>query len=163
VDLYVRFGAEPDLVNYDCRPFYTGNNETCVVSTPRAGTWYVMLKGYTDYSGITLTGTWNLLFDGVTTPLVSGAQGSEQHWTMKVPAGMTRLTFTLAGPTGATGDADLYVKYGSAPTTSVYDCRPYLGGNSEVCSFGNPGAGTWYVMLRGWSAYGGVTLTGDFN
>ena len=120
VDLYVRFGAEPDLVNYDCRPFYTGNNETCVVSTPRAGTWYVMLHG-----------------PG------RGCPG-------------------LGGPTGATGDADLYVKYGSAPTTSAFDCRPYLGGNNEVCTFDNPSAGTWHVMLRGWSAYSGVTLTGDF-
>ena len=39
-------------------------------------------------------------------------------------------TFALAG----TGDADLYVKRGAAPTTSSYDCRPYKSGSAETCT-----------------------------
>jgi len=37
------------------------------------------------------------------------------------------------------GDVDLYVKKGSQPTTSDYDCRPYRWGNNETCSL-NSGA-----------------------
>ncbi len=49
------------------------------------------------------------------------------------------------------GDADLYVRKGSAPTSSTYDCRPYLGGKStETCSLN--GAGTYYVSVNGWDA-----------
>ena len=33
---------------------------------------------------------------------------------------------------GGTGDADLYVKLGSAPTLTSYTCRPYITGNSEI-------------------------------
>ena len=33
---------------------------------------------------------------------------------------------------GGSGDADLYVRYGSQPTTSSYTCRPYLNGNNET-------------------------------
>ena len=43
--------------------------------------------------------------------------------TLVVPAGKTSVVFTISG---GTGDADLYVRRGSAPTTSTYDCRPYL-------------------------------------
>jgi hypothetical protein len=60
---------------------------------------------------------------------------------------------------GGTGDADLYVRQGSQPTTTTYNCRPYLSGNTESCSISNPAAGTWYVSVRGYSAYSGVNLT----
>ena len=59
-------------------------------------------------------------------------------------------------------NADLYVKFGSQPTTSSYDCRPYRNGNEETCSFASPAAGTWYVMVRAWSTFSGVTLTGSY-
>jgi hypothetical protein len=77
-----------------------------------------------------------------------------------VPAGASNLKFVTAG---GTGDVDLYVKFGSAPTTSSYDCRPYLGGNAETCNIATAQAGTYYVMLRGYSAYTGVSLTGSFT
>jgi hypothetical protein len=64
---------------------------------------------------------------------------------------------------GGTGDADLYVKFGSAPTTSSYDCRPYLGGNAETCNIATAQAGTYYVMLRAYSTFSGVSLTGSFS
>ena len=34
---------------------------------------------------------------------------------------------------GGSGDADLYTRFGSQPTTSSYDCRPYASGNNESC------------------------------
>jgi hypothetical protein len=62
---------------------------------------------------------------------------------------------------GGTGDADLYVKFGSAPTTTSYDCRPYLNGSNESCSIPRQ-AGTVYVMVKGYAAYSGVSLLGKF-
>jgi len=53
-DLYVRFGAEPTLSTYDCRPFRNGNSETCTFSSPASGTWHIMLNGWTSYSGVSL-------------------------------------------------------------------------------------------------------------
>ncbi len=35
----------------------------------------------------------------------------------------------------------MYVKFGAAPTTTTYDCRPYPSGNAETCTFTNPAAG----------------------
>lgn len=100
------------------------------------------------------------LQNGVAETGLSGAAGSEAFFTLEVPAGESLLEFVMAG---GSGDADLYVKYGAAPTTSSYDCRPYLGGNNEDCSFSSPAAGTWHVMIRGYSSYSGVSLTGTHS
>jgi hypothetical protein len=59
---------------------------------------------------------------------------------------------------GGTGDADLYVKKGSAPTTSSYDCRPYSSSNTETCDMSSLGAGTYYIMVFGYRAVSGLTL-----
>lgn len=87
---------------------------------------------------------------------LSGASSSWQHFPITVPSGAATLTVVQAS---GTGDADLYVRQGSQPTTTAYNCRPYLSGNSETCTITAPTAGTWYVSVRGYSAYSGVTLT----
>ena len=100
------------------------------------------------------------LANGTPVGNLSGGQGSEIFFTLEVPAGATNLAFDMAG---GSGDADLYVRYGAAPTTSAYDCRPYIGGNTESCDFATPAAGTWHVMIRGFSSYSGVSLVGGFT
>jgi len=106
------------------------------------------------------TGGGSTLTKGVAVTGISGATGSETRYTMTVPAGSTNLSFATSG---GTGDADLYVRFGTAPTTTTYDCRPYLGGNAETCSFAAPQAGTYHVMLRGYSAFSGVSLVGNYT
>ena len=104
--------------------------------------------------------TGNVLTNGVPVTGISGATGSQQLWTLSVPSGASNLQFQISG---GTGDADMYVRFGSAPTTSTYDCRPYLGGNNETCTFPSPAAGTWHVMLHGYSAFSGVSLVGSYS
>jgi hypothetical protein len=53
-DLYVAYGYQPDLFNYDYRPYLNGNNETVTVTNPPAGDWHIMLDGYNSYKGVTL-------------------------------------------------------------------------------------------------------------
>jgi PKD repeat protein len=101
----------------------------------------------------------NTLTRGVPVTGLAGSTGTELRYTMVVPAGATNLTFTIAG---SSGDADLYVRFGSAPTTTAYDCRPYLSSSSETCSFAAPQAGTYHVMVRGYTSFTGVTLTGSY-
>ncbi|HEX5693626.1 MAG TPA: S8 family serine peptidase, partial [Arenimonas sp.] len=43
-DLYVQHGSEPTDSSYDCRPYRSGNAETCSFATPAAGTWHVRAK-----------------------------------------------------------------------------------------------------------------------
>ncbi|QSQ22000.1 M4 family metallopeptidase [Pyxidicoccus parkwayensis] len=166
VDLYVRFGAAPDSSTYDCRPYASGNAETCTITNIQAGTYYVMLNAYSTYSGVTLLGAYTtgggggtVLTRGVPVTGLSGASGSvSANYTLAVPAN-TAATISISG---GTGDADLYVRFGSAPTTTTYDCRPYKSGNAESCTITKTTAGTYYVNIRGYSAYSGVTLLGNY-
>lgn len=86
---------------------------------------------------------------------VSGAKSSWTRRTVTVPAGSTSFTVVIQG---GTGDADLYVRYGSQPSTSAWDCRPYSDGNGETCTFANPQAGTWHIGLRGYAAFSGLSV-----
>ncbi len=56
-DIYVRYGAEPTNTTFDCRPFSFGNNETCFFPAPRAGVWYVNIRGFSNSAGISLYNT----------------------------------------------------------------------------------------------------------
>jgi len=254
-DMYVKFGSAPTDTVYDCRPYASGNAETCTIATAQAGTYYINLKAYSAFSGTSLTGSYttgatnappvaNFSFttsgltatftdsstdpqgngtitsrawnfgDGTTstatsptktyaaagtytvtetvtdsggltssksasvtvasascggTVLCSGTavalpsvakNGVSANYTIVVPAGKTSVVFTISG---GTGDADMYVKLGSAPTSSSYNCRPYLSGNAETCTFNAPTAGTYYVNVRAYAAYSGVSLKGTIS
>ncbi len=102
----------------------------------------------------------NVLQNGVGITIDDATAGHQQNWTMAVPAGATNLVFSMSG---GTGDADMYVKFGSAPTTSTYDCRPYVTGNAESCPITTAQAGTYYVMVNAYAAYSGVTLKGSYT
>jgi serine protease len=165
-DLYVQSGTKPTLTSYACRPYKNGNVETCTFSPPTAGTYYVMLHAYAAYSGVTLTGTYSAsggggdpyLTNGTAVTNLSGASGSAAYWRVATPAGKT-LTIKISG---GTGDADLYTRFGARPTTSTYSCRPYLNGNTETCTTTNTSAGDYYVMLRGYTSYSGVSLIASY-
>jgi secreted trypsin-like serine protease len=72
-----------------------------------------------------------------------------------VPAGQTVVNFNAFG---GTGDADLFVKRGSAPTDTSFDCKTELKGNDETCTLHNPEPGTYYVGLKGFSDYTEIKL-----
>jgi xanthomonalisin len=168
-DLYTKFGSAPTLTSYDCRPYVTGNNESCTVAAPQAGTYYVMLNAYAAFSGVSIKATWstgggggggNVLQNGTPVTGLAATKNNAVNYTMVVPSGASNLKFAISG---GTGDADLYVKRGSAPTTSSYDCRPYVAGNSETCNISPATAGTYYIMVRAYSSYTGVKLTGSYT
>ncbi|HVG57353.1 MAG TPA: M20/M25/M40 family metallo-hydrolase [Hyalangium sp.] len=167
-DMYVKFGSEPTSAAYDCRPYKSGNGESCSFPTPSAGTYYVKLYGYAAASGMSLRGAFttggggggNVLTNGVETSSYGGAASSMTCWTLNVPAGKASVVFNQVGKTGTTGDADLYVRYNAQPTTTSYNCRPYLSGSTETCTISSPQAGTWYACSRGYSAYTNVTMKG---
>ena len=101
-----------------------------------------------------------VLTNGVPVTGISATTGNSANFTLVVPAGASNLTFTTSG---GTGDADMYVKFGSAPTDTVYDCRPYKSGNAETCTFAAPSAGTYYVRLKAYASFSGVSLTGSYS
>jgi len=57
-DLYVKYGSQPSLADYDCRSNRLNNNEACDAGAD-AGNWYVMVRGAKSFSGATLVGNYN--------------------------------------------------------------------------------------------------------
>lgn len=170
-DLYAKFGSAPTTTSNDCKSEGGTNAETCTIATAQAGTYYVLVKGYSAFSGVSITGSYTagggggscgglVLCDNVGVALPSVAKSAwSSTYTMPVAAGKT-VIFTTSG---GTGDGDMYVKAGSAPTSSSYTCRPYKTGNAETCTLTPTTATTYYVRVFAYSAISGVTLKGDTN
>jgi endonuclease I/methionine-rich copper-binding protein CopC len=139
--------------------------ETCSVSVIAAkvsdtdGTPTAMASNY-NFSFSVAGSASNVLQNGVAVSGIGGAANVEKRYTMEVPSGASNLLFATSG---GSGDADLYVRFGAAPTTSTYDCRPYTGSSTESCSFAAPSAGTWHVMVRMYNTVSGVSLTGSYS
>jgi serine protease len=100
------------------------------------------------------------LFKDVVRGGISGDSGSEVPFMVKVPEGAENLVITMSG---GSGDGDLYVRFGEQPTTSLWDCRPFIGGNFEQCFFSVPNPGTYYLMVRGFSSYSNTSLVATWE
>lgn len=99
------------------------------------------------------------LTNGVAVTGISASTGTWKHYKITVPASQTSLAIVMSG---GTGDADMYVKRGAQPTSSVYDYRPYLNGNNETVNVTNPVAGDWFISLYAYSTYSNVTLKATY-
>ncbi|MBQ4844192.1 S8 family peptidase [Pseudoalteromonas sp. MMG005] len=100
----------------------------------------------------------NVLTDGVAKTGLGAAKDNQTFYTLEVPAGATKVSFTTSG---GSGDVDLYVKAGSNPTKTDNACKSEQSSTSEICELTNPAAGTYHVLLSAYSAYSGVSLKGD--
>ncbi|WP_394209406.1 M4 family metallopeptidase [Enterovibrio calviensis] len=182
-DLYLNLGSTPSQSDFDCRPYYYGNNETCTASGEAGDTFYVMLHGYSDFAGVALSlqkSTPSLppeqRADPIdpTTPITNlqGTVGEAIYYSFTITsagvlasnrATLNASGFSAGGVTislaGGLGDADLYVRAGEAPTTTLYDCRSTSSSNQETCSLSGMSAGTYYVMIYGSQAFEGATLS----
>lgn len=159
-DLYTLYNAQPTASTFDCRPYLYGNNETCTISSPAAGTHFIGLRAYSAFSNVSLnafisstsgSGGESAIYNNL-----SGNSGSWSHFTFEVQPNTHSLNISIDG---GSGDADLYVLNNQQPDFNNFICRPYNVGNTENCTLNNPSPGTWHISLHGYSSYSGVNLT----
>ncbi len=100
------------------------------------------------------------------TPLGNGvpvsitlAAGANKLFAITVPAGKTQLAIKLSG---GTGDADLYVRATTAPTTTSYTWRAIAVGNSESIVIATPAAATYYILVNGYAATSNASLVATY-
>jgi hypothetical protein len=95
---------------------------------------------------------------------ISAAQGAQLRYKLWVPASKKQVSIKISG-SGSDGDADLYVRRGTMPTTTNWDFRPFLSGNTERVFINNPApSGTWYhIMVHAFEAISDITLLAQFQ
>jgi hypothetical protein len=79
--------------------------------------------------------------------------------TVDVPAGTTRLRIAMNASEDLASDFDLYVKAGSPPTTSDFDCKADGPNQFGFCEFTSPAPGTWYVLVQRFQGSGQYQVT----
>jgi Zn-dependent metalloprotease len=161
--------------------FYKANTEYFTASTTflQAKTYTAQAATDLGYDAAAVTAAWEAVgVDGTAPPppppctsiviangvAITGIALDAGDWsctyTLSVPEGASHLKFETSG---GTGDADLYVKLGSAPTASSYDCGSYGVDSNESCPITPASAGTYYVKLQAYTAISGVSLTGSYT
>lgn len=105
-------------------------------------------------------GSGNVLTNNVPIANLGATTGNAVNYFITVPSGASNLVINTSG---GTGDGDLYVRFGSAPTLATYSCRSWATGNTESCSFPTPQSGTYHVMVNAYTSFSGLTLKGSYS
>lgn len=156
-DLYVRHNLEPSEDDYDCRPYETGNDETCNIEAPLAGTYYVMLVGYASYRGVTLKAEYDTENKSIEDNVLQGhlkQKGDSQEHRYQLSAGLQRLELT--GPEDADFDLYLYVKNSNNQWDNVKSSLDYK--SEEELEYRDNG-GEYMAVVRSFSGSGNYKLT----
>ncbi|MCA1813392.1 MAG: hypothetical protein LC624_05515, partial [Halobacteriales archaeon] len=144
-DLYARKGAPPTTTTYDCRPFAGGTTfEVCDTAITDTTTIYAMAGWFSGSGTASISaqsvnagcslGTGNVaLTDGTATNGYIAGIGATSCMFVLTPNPAFPVARFSVGASPA--DWNLYVRKGSAPTTSVFDCSSAnFGGNiAETC------------------------------
>lgn len=100
------------------------------------------------------------LRNGAARASLSAVATYELHFYARPPLGATHLDVELTGPTG---QADLYVKFGSVPTDDSFDCHVALDGKPARCTFDTPRAGPYYARVLARKSFADAALKASWN
>ena len=134
-DLYVRIGAKPTGELFDCKSSNGGtNNDGCSVTLTQNADVYVAIYGYeaANYR-IKATVAGNNVPTLTSGETVAGVVFQDEIKYYKINALFGQTIKGVINELSA--DADIYIRRGSKPTTSTYDCRSTNGGTTaDSCS-----------------------------
>ena len=167
-DLFLRLGSRVSFGAWDCGSeslfFNLETIEACSVRAPSAGRWHVAVEAFAEYSGVILEARLvpvTTLADGVPEVGIEGGPLSLRYFTIDVPQGSTLTLSTSLG----SGDPDLFAADASIfafPRLYQGACASFEDGTVESCAIGVRNEDeSWTVVLFGFTAYSGVTLTAD--
>jgi hypothetical protein len=149
--LFIDFGAGPRVAGVTSG----GSSDTCLPTDKSFDanvffyrTW-IEEQGGSDINSTTC-GSLPQVGDARTTVFaftgqVSSAAPTANHSFLVTP-GTAALRVSMNGIDNGS-DFDLFVKAGSPPSLSNFDCRQNGPGQFAYCEFAAPAAGTWYVLV----------------
>ncbi|MFZ6747889.1 pre-peptidase C-terminal domain-containing protein [Undibacterium sp. Ren11W] len=145
-----------------------------------AGNYSVVIKGgsegtpkngFSNYSSLgyyamqgSLTGSVvtpdTMLSSGVPLTGQAAATGGWKYYAIEVPAGKSKLQFSI---NGSNGDADLFAQQSTKPSTSVYTCKSDGATRIESCSINSPSAGKYYLGVYAYAGFSGLTVSATIS
>lgn len=60
VNLFIKHKQKPTTHIWDCHSVNSNNNDTCIIDKPKAGTYYLMLHGQTEYQQVSMVGQYEM-------------------------------------------------------------------------------------------------------
>ncbi len=185
-DLYLRWDQYPEPETdgqNDCGSYTEDSNETCSVGEKMIpSTLNIAVEAWSAYVGLSITCTSTPTGNETTSSPTSSPTRSpsedntpstkalnfriadvadENRGVLDIDFDADSIEFEItSGQNGSSGDADLYIKFGSPPTDSDYDCRPYMTGNFEDCVFAGEESkqGSYHYWVRAYDPFQGVDL-----
>lgn len=153
---------------------FVGANVKAGTTSSQAFNHYGLLRTLEDMYGLPaagnaasaapITGVWSSSGGNTWTAQATGlsaSTGGNAVYSLAVPDGASNLKVSTSG---GSGDADVYVKFGAAPSATSYDCRSATAGtNTESCTISNVQGGTYQILIQAKAAYSGIALTASFN
>ncbi len=161
-DLYYRFGTEPSTDNFGGRSWKSGNNESLSVDSPQAGRYHVLVHAYEDFSGMSLT----VSYEEPTTGGDGGDGGdggvdyvqrngsdsttlggrANQEYTINVAGGVIDVQASWSG----SGDIDLFLVNPNGTQVATAESTA----NPEILSFDTDGlSGDYIIRCYNYSRY----------
>ncbi|WP_318023310.1 M4 family metallopeptidase [Paucibacter sp. B2R-40] len=143
----------------------TFNQGACGVEKAAANRSYAVADVTAAFAAVgvscaTTTPAATALSKGVAVTGIALAKGASKLYKLTVPAGASNLTFKLSG---GTGDGDIYLKFGAAPTTTSFELKSDGSTNTETITVAAPKAGIYYLLLSAYASVSGASLVANHN
>jgi hypothetical protein len=159
-DLYIKYGALPTTLDYDDKGDLSNTDQAVEVASTAVGTYYLMVRSTSSGGDYTIVAHTASTFPGLTigTPRAGSLQNTYdvKFYQVTVAAG-ERLSVLLDGEENY-DEYDLYIKYGSLPTTLDYDDKGDLPNADQAVEVASTVAGTYYLMVRSSASGGNYTI-----
>jgi hypothetical protein len=162
--LFVDFGAGPVVAGVTSG----GDNSSCLPLDQSFDTNVFFYRDWVQSQGgadLDNTTCGSLAQVGTPGTLVMSANGSlspsvpEATHPFLIPPGTELLRVAMNAEDDFGDDFDLFVKAGSPPTTSDFDCARTGFGQLGLCEFSSPTAGEWHVLVNRASGAGAYQVT----
>ncbi|MFP6665455.1 MAG: trypsin-like serine protease [Deltaproteobacteria bacterium] len=108
--------------------------------------------------GIPPVGASDVIVTGFDGNLGAGTN-AEKAYIVSLGSGRQLLRISFNSEDNGSLGADLYVKHGSAPTTSDNDCARDGSGPHGGCSFASPASGDWHILVKRTAGNGEYQVT----
>lgn|GEM_PF-1529091 len=151
--LFVDFGSGPELAGItsggtsdDCLPDDLSYDTSVALQRPFVEAAAAGTLGTAACGDLPPAGDEAAPILGFTGSLDAGKPAGEHAF--DVPEDTRRLRVALNASEENGADFDLYVRAGSPPTLSEWDCRAFGSSQYGFCEFGAPAAGPWHVRVN---------------